>query len=278
MDSSAIQEIQKAFALEEANCKVIAQTNNVDSRGVAVLPNDMSITDLEQYRVHKRRYSGHFSTTMIEENTYYIKKNANETTALFIDSSDMEAVTIFDLGTIDKPLHGKHRSILKLSKTSDFSTLLNSNKERFNQVGFSDFIEDSNDLIKFYDADNKIIKTPAVVTAVRHVTSEQVSGRKDSQQNFSSEATTFEKTAIKDADNLPTFMDFTCSPYKGFNSRTILCRIAVLTSSQDPKFVYSIVNHEKIQEQLTEEFLTQVQSSLIDNGVDIATHIGTFSL
>jgi len=190
---------------------------------------------------------------------------------------EMKAVTIFDLGTIEKPLHGKHRSVLKLSKTSDFSTLLRTNSERLSQVIFSDFIEDSNDLIKFYDADNKIIKNPAVVTAVRHVTSEQIRGRTDSQQNYSSEATTFEKTAIKDTENLPKFMDFTCSPYKGLNSRTIRCRISVLTSSQDPQFIYNIVNYEKNQEELTEEFLTQTQLSLSNKNVEISTRIGTFS-
>jgi len=276
MDKQAIELIQQSTTTDLLNNGVqeILEAADPAAAGI-VLPSDFELVDLEKYMPSKRSFRGEFSSSMIDEAVTYTEVMAMADSRCFIDMENMAAKFIFDFGSNNTPLHGDNTGLLKLKQTAPYKQIIGVNQRPQPQREMAEWIEDNIDYLGFVNASGEEIHAAAVLAAVRNVTIDQLKQVNSSEGDWASERTAMEKISIKDTDNLPKFMTFTCNPYQGLEIRDITCRFSFTTSGDSIGFSLKIVNFEKLQEELADEFKTTLASKLDKSNV--AVSIGNFS-
>lgn len=274
LNKEAIKELKQESAIENAE-KVIE--NALRSDGLAALPHDFEVRDIEKHMPKKRRFRGSFDTGLINDFAAYSKTHNSKESALFLSKDDMAAKAIFDLGDKEQPMHGDHSARLKLDMSADFKALKSVCDRSPKQKEFAEFIEDFTSSIVFLNADGKELQPQSVLAAIRSVTVEAFRQASSSEQDFRSEKTALESIAISDADNLPKYIKFQCTPYHSLSEREITCRVSVLTG-ENLKFSVSIINEESLKEVIASEFMQAVNDEFYECKIDMPKYIGTFSL
>lgn len=276
MDKQAIELIQQSTTTELLNNSIwgILEAANPDMAG-AVLPRDFELVDLEQYMPRKRSFRGEFTSSIIDEAVTYTEVMAMPDSRCFIDMENMAAKFIFDFGSNLTPLHGDNTGLLKLKKTAPYIQIITVNQQARGQREMAEWIEDNIDYLGFVNANGEEINASAVLAAVRNVTIDALKQVNSTEGDWASERTAMEKISIQDTDNLPKFMTFTCNPYQGLEIRDISCRFSFTTSSDNVGFQLKIVNFERLQEELADEFKSTLASKLDKS--EVAVSIGNFS-
>jgi len=144
MDKSAIEQIQQSATQE---CLVRHLKSNLTHDPVIIAPDNFKLRSLEPYMKNRSGYRFTFKTESINDFIQYGIDFDQVGASCFVDSSHMVAKTVFDLGTLEEPLHQEHTAFLSLEKTAAFSKLLSMNGAKLSQRQASDFIEDWDDSI-----------------------------------------------------------------------------------------------------------------------------------
>lgn len=286
LTQEAIQEIKDLSV--KASGVNIEDLKNTDNK-VAIIPNDTHIATLERFNKHRDNFRGTFETQSIVSFIEYNKRQQHDNATCFIDSDNMIAQTIFDLGTTEAPLHCLHSANLELDESSDYKSLL-SIIGHVDQKNLSDFIEDWNHNIICYAEINddyteiddykepEIIPNKYAVQAVRKVKIEASQEIENKVGDFEEKQSVLQQATAKAGDynkKLPSLIKFKCSPYNGLKDYEFTIRISVITSNSKPTFSLRIINHKKQCDEMVEEFKSIISEQL--SGTNITTYIGNFN-
>jgi uncharacterized protein YfdQ (DUF2303 family) len=278
IDKQTIEKLQQNHTLERIQLEVRGiLSEQINGAPVTAVPEGFQITNLEKYMPEKFRFTGQFDTSNIENFAQYMKHYDSANGAVFVDSNDMLANCIFDLGTENKPLHAGHTAKLKLAITAEYKRLKQIDGNPIVQRAFAEWLEDLSANIKFTDAEGKDMNPVAVVGAVRKVDIEALSKRGSTEESFKSERTALESISVSDAEKLPAFVLFECIPYHGLETHVIKCRVSAITGDSAVKFSLKIINSEQLTDQLADEFVAVLKKSINALELSPPIFIGSFA-
>lgn len=269
MDNTAIKQIQ-----ESANIPaVIKHLNDHDTAvPVFVAPDSMKLQSLEGFMPNAAFYRMKYATPDIDDFIEYSKLYGSEGTTCFIDDSRMQAESIFDLGSINYPGHKKHKAVLTLKKTAMYCSLIAITDIHQNQKAACEFLEDFSENITAFKGDGERLSPSKAVQSLRNLTIESAREINSHVEDFSESMSAMERVEAKNKDELPAMLKYCCEPYNGLNPRNFMIRVSILTGSEKPVIVFRIIQHEKIIEEMVNEF-----KSLLEDAFDssVNTFIGT---
>jgi len=269
MDKSAIEHIQLT-----ANIPAFIEhlSNHKTEIPIVAIPDNMSINDLERYMPNAARYRLNYETVNIADFIRY-NANADQQGALcFIDDESMTAHTIFDLGTLENPLHKAHQAKLKLRKSAAYKSVLAACNNHLPQKLASDFIEDWQDEIIAFSKDGDTMTPLAAARSLRDLTIEAAKEINSKVDDFGESMSSMERVEAKHQEMLPAWIHFKCIPYQGLSERTFKLRVAIITSGEKPALSFRLLREEAIQEEIAEEFKGILEAAFEDSELD--TYIG----
>ena len=237
-----------------------------------ILPDGYRVEDMEQYRENRNRFRGKFQTNSISEFGKYASEQPLG--ACFINSDEMRARMIFDLGTIDAPKHCKHTAELALRMTHQYSAMHNIDGARLDQKGLAEFIEDYRLYIDCYDGSKEAIEIKNAIAAIRRVTIEAKAESDYQVKQFSASKSAMEQIdASSGGGPMVGFICFRCVPYYGLNEYDFWLRVSLLASHDKPQFILRTTSLEAVLEEAVEEFKQRVTDAAAGKSI----YIGTFT-
>lgn len=259
MDQSAISKIQETAAVNRSADMLKA----CDLPGLIVTTNEVGVTDLEKFMPNARHFRLNFKTNQITEFEGYVEENVNEDSKIFVDDESLSAKCIFDLGTLELPLHKHHTATVKLKTTAVYNAILRIVDQAHDQQTIAEFLED-------WKAEVGEIKTTADSTmtvgqassSVRNLTISQAREVNSQVDDFGYEASAMEKIEAKNKDKLPASIKFHINTHHGLAPRELNIRLSFLTSRDEPRIKLRIVGQEALQEEIAEEFKEILNGSL----------------
>lgn len=167
-----IEALRASQAITAAN-EALAQAPHA-SLGVAALPAEFNLHDLEPYLPLRRRARGTFATQFVAPFAQYTHAHAGDGASVFVNAQEMSATAVLDLGTPHAPGHGDNKARLQLQRTAAFQALMAIADKGQRQAQVAEFLEDwaPHATLQLFDADNKEVPLRQAVAAVRRVTIE----------------------------------------------------------------------------------------------------------
>lgn len=240
-----------------------------------VLPGDFDVKSLEHLQESRYRFRGAMDTTSISDFVKYsLQHGIEEGVSCFIDADEMAAKTIFNIGTIGEPGHADNTAIVSLKKTAPFASLLNVNGRKSGQKELAEWLEDWRDNLMAFDAEGDVIDIKQAINAVRKITIEASRSADHEDSDFGAKRSVMESVEAKSRDVMPAAFQFTCTPYDELSERAIKLRYSVLTGGEVPVLVLRIVQLEKLEEQIAQEFRDLLADKFEET--EIQTYIGKF--
>lgn len=254
LDKDAIIHVQKSAS-------VLDQQKILDSAGakekLVLVPEGMTLKNLSDHMENAAFYEAHFATPSVPDFVEYAQKYSDDDSQCFVDPERMSAKAYFDIGNTEAAGHKKHTSALKLVRTAPYSALLGATGTRLSQKEASEFIEDWYDFVKVLetaDGNESVMNTALAAQSLRDITIETVKSLSSKHEDFGAEMSQQEKIAARNKDKLPAKFLFTCKPFTGLGLREFEVRISLIAGGSAPEIVFRIVQLEKQQEDMAEEF------------------------
>lgn len=270
MDKSAIQQIQQSAIQGQLVKHLESKETRVP---LLVAPDNFEVKDLEQYMEYRSSYRFTFQTKSIKDFIQYGEDFDRVGALCFVDSSNMGARTVFDLGTLEEPLHQQHKAFLSLDKTAAFLALLDVNGNRMSQKQASDFIEDWADDIVIFNTSGDAMSPTQAANSLRDLTIETARSINTKIGDYSETMSAMEKVEAKNKDSLPGEIKFTCTPYLHLKKQVFKIRVSLITSGDRPALVFRIIKLESIQEEIAEEFKSMLVEGF--DGLKVNVYIGS---
>ncbi|MGL4211714.1 MAG: YfdQ family protein, partial [Morganella morganii] len=240
-----------------------------------VLPGDFNVKSLEHLQEGRYRFRGAMDTTSIADFVKYsLQHGIEEGVSCFIDADEMAAKTIFNIGSIGEPGHADNTAMVSLKKTAPFASLLNVNGRKSGQKELAEWLEDWRDNLMAFDAEGNVIDIKQAINAVRKITIEASRSADHEDSDFGAKRSVMESVEAKSRDIMPAVFQFTCTPYDELSERAIKLRYSVLTGGDVPVLVLRIVQLEKLEEQIAQEFRDLLADKFEET--EIQTYIGKF--
>jgi len=218
------------------------------------MPSSISLENLESYMPNRSSFRMNFETKSINDFSNYAEEFDKEGAKCFVDSDNVSAKIIFDIGTEALPEHQRNTAKLRLDKTAAFSRLLSVNGERFNQKEAANFIEDWGDFIVVSTSSAEAMTIAQAANAITKLTIESARSLTSEMDDFSEHMSAMERVEVKNKDKMPSNIDFTCVPYGGLDERKFQIKLSVLTGGDKPQVSLRIVKLEQHKEDIIEEF------------------------
>lgn len=270
LDGAAISQIQN-MAVSALSLTAVNQS----LCPAVVLPSDFNVKSLEHLQEGRYRFRGAMDTTSISDFVKYsMQHGIEEGVSCFIDADEMAAKTIFNIGTIGDPGHADNTAMVSLKKTAPFASLLNVNGRKSGQKELAEWLEDWRDNLMAFDAEGNVIDIKQAINAVRKITIEASRSADHEDSDFGAKRSVMESVEAKSRDVMPAAFQFTCTPYDELSERAIKLRYSVLTGGDVPVLVLRIVQLEKLEEQIAQEFRDLLADKFEET--EIQTYIGTF--
>jgi len=270
MDESAINKIQEVVTQDRLVEHLESKKTHVP---VIITPQNFGILELERYMKNRSNYRFTFKTESIKDFIQYGNDFDEVGASCFVSSSNMVAKTIFDIGTLEKPLHQDHKAYLELTKTAAFLKLLSIDGTRLSQKQASDFIEDWEENINVFSTDGDYMGAKAAAASLRNLTIEAAREVNSKVGDYSESMSTMEKVEAKDKHLLPSEIKFSCVPYLHLNEIDFTIRVSLNTGADVPQLTFRIIKLESIKEEIAEEF----KGILIDglDGTETKVYMGS---
>lgn len=277
LTQQAVQEIAELGAKSQG--VKIDELSDVDYKAV-ILADGTNITQLESLQKYRNQFRGEFKSNNINNFIDYNKDHTKPNTACFILSDLMKAKTIFDIGNEEQAGHCKHRAYLGLTQTPEYASLVDF-VGQVDQKELAEFIEDWVDNIRCYHDNADSEEYIASKTAIGAIRSVKIEAKSESEHNvgdFQGSRSLLESVSARTGDldkKLPSRIVFTCVPFDGLKEYVFTIRLSILTGNSKPIFSLRIVNHEKLKNEMAEEFMSIITEKLADT--EIKTYIGDFN-
>ncbi|TFH84943.1 DUF2303 family protein [Billgrantia azerbaijanica] len=237
-----------------------------------LVPEGYNLQSLERYQDAPSRFRGTYSTSSIEDYAGYINDQAEAT--VFVDTDDMDAMAIFDLGIPTAPGHGDHRARLKLKKTAPYTACLNAHGSAFGQKELAHWIEDWHHAITGEDSNGNEMTAKQLANAVRRIEIKATSERTHEEGDWNAKRTGLDALDASAGQATPAFIRFACLPYEGLKVRTFELRVSILTDDSKPRIKLRVIGLEGIQEEMAKEFKEVLERQLNEHAT---LHLGNFN-
>lgn len=251
MDKSAIEQIQQS-----ANIPAMIDALNIieTDNPVILTPDNFNLIDLERHMEFRTNYRYSFETTSIKDFIKYCSDYDQAGACCFVNQDYMSARTIFDLGTVDEPLHQDNKAKLLIKRTAAYVALLAVNGSKMSQKDASDFIEDWADELIIYSTTGDAMSPTQAAASLRDLTIEAAREVNSKVADYSESMSTMEKVEAKNKESLPGEIKFRCMPYLHLKERFFVIRVSLLTSGDRPALTFRIIKLDSITEEIAEEF------------------------
>ena len=269
MTKDAVQHIQESGNIPAIIKQVSDQGTQIP---VAIVPESMNGLSLEKYMEYAARYRQKYKTTSIEDFIAYNEKFDVKGATCFVNAEDMDAKSIFDLGTTEQAGHKEHTAILTLKKTAAFKALCNINGRQLGQKDAAEFIEDWADNIKVFTKAGDSMTAKAAAKSLQDLTIEAAREVNSKVSDFGESMSAMERIEAKNQDTLPAEINCKCLTYQGLTTEEFTLRVGVLTSGEKPKLVLRILQLEAKEEEIAEEFKAKLVSAF--EKLEVETFIG----
>lgn len=269
MEQSAILHLQTTSNMVEMNKELQEQNLN---NPLFLAPDNFKMHDLEGHMQFRTNYRFKFKTTNINDFISYAEEYIENGSKCFVDADRMTAKAFFDLGNKLHAQHQDHTGHLELKRLSDYKKLLDIDEMHLSQKDAGNFIEDFYENVKCFTKDG--VEMPASVAAqsIYDMTIEQAKTIKSKVANLGESLSTMEKIEAANQDKICAGFVFKCIPYMGLDEREFQVRLSILTGGERPKISLKVINIEKHQEQMSEEFRDQLVRAF--KGSEMKTFIG----
>lgn len=242
---------------------------------VAAIPDNYRLDDLERYMPSRERFRGTLQTDSLADFVGYVKQRATDTsTPGFINAERLSATVLFNLGTPDSPGHADDVATLVLKPSAPYAAACAVSGKQLAHKDALDWLEDWAENVTYQDAAGLSLSAAAAMTALRKITIRATSEATSHQDSFRATRSALEDVEARGAQNLPSEVHFTCTPFAGLPSRTLRLRLAVLTSTEKPVLVLRVRNLEAEREAIAQDFKRALLNEL--EGVATLT-IGNFT-
>jgi uncharacterized protein YfdQ (DUF2303 family) len=278
-DKEAIQELAQAEAVNASRNSIESALQSTTDYGLAALPGNFLLHNLEAYLPNRRRARGTMSTkSMVSFAVYAIQHN--EAGAVFIDSEKMRAVAVLNLGASQSPGHADNRAVFEAERTAAYAALRSvANGQGLTQQKVAEFLEDWVGCIQCF-ADGAEVQPGKAIAAVRKITIEATRKLESTEQQLSAAKSTFESVAATSTETLPTHIYFTTHPYPDLSERTFVLRLGILTGGDKPQITLRITKLEEHEEAMAQELAANITRELktLDTGSDpMQVLLGTYA-
>lgn len=253
-DKEAIQQLQEGASIEAADAAISRVEN------VAALPNHFNLHDLEQYNATRRRARGCMNTQHVADFVAYASANAELGASTFVESAQMRATAVLNLGTPEEPGHADNLASLVLEQTAAYKALLQITSGKRSQRDVAEYLEDWPDLIECFNADGAI-KPPQAVAAVRKVTIEALRKLENEEQSLGATRSAFESVQASSKEPLPTHIYVKLQPYADLTERTFVLRLGVLTDNDKPSIQLRVIKAEQHAEEMATELANKLRDA-----------------
>lgn len=268
-DKEAIEALQEGESITCAASAVHValgrDPSGANTMGAAALPNHFTVHDLEKHMPTRRRARGLMVTDVLESFATYTLEHAEDGATVFVNTDDMSATAVLNMGTPEAPLHADNKANLISRQTAAYKALRAiANGTGQKQATVAEFLEDWAGYVKCFSADGEL-SPPKAIAAIRKVTIETLRKLESEEQQLSASMSAFESVQASSKEALPTTLYFTCEPYKGFAERTFVLRLAVLTTGDKPAIGLRIVKQEEHDEEMAQELADRVATAIATN-------------
>lgn len=289
MEHEALKLIQQTAI--QANNKALL---SVDDRDTArVMQPGESIESLEKFFYRRYRFRGRLDTNVLSEFIGYAKKRRAELTPTeeerqdfpnlptgkwpisgFINTKNLSAKMIFNIGDTRNPGHCDDVAILTLEKLAAYEALLSVNGKKVDQRAAAEWLEEWAPHLQAYNDGNEPIPNAGAIQAIRKI---KISEKRETVQAVTTHGAS--RSALEEIDarseaGLPSAYDFDCVPFLGFDKRTFRLRVAVVGTNEGAAVILRIVGKEQADEDIALEFKEKLFAEL-DGVADLT--IGTFA-
>jgi uncharacterized protein YfdQ (DUF2303 family) len=278
-DKQAIETLAKAQAIGAA---ATAVQDAMDANGAVALPKDFEISDLEHYQSNRRHMRGKMGTRDLSSFWAYVNAHAEEGCTVFISTVAMKAEAVLNLGVPEKPGHADNIASFNPEPCSEYaalSTMLNTMRSHggsLKQADAAEFIEDWADCIRCKDEAGQEVRTPVAISALRKLTIESMSRKDSAVEQLSTTQSTMEQVQAKSTDTIPSFIEFSCTPYPGFKVRSFVMRVGIRTGDKAPTIAFRPIRKEAHDEEMAQELAALVANvAPPEHGAEII--IGSYS-
>lgn len=276
LDKEAIRELSQAEAITNAAAAIDSGFGQSGDHGLAALPEEFKLHDLEPFMPNRRRQRGIMTTRSIDNFAEYTKKYGEDGAAVFIDTDSMKATAVLNLGTTAHPGHADHRAILEMKPTAAYQALRAiTNGVGISQNSVAEFLEDWATQIVCRHGD-EIVTTSKAIAAIRNITIEGLRKVNTTEAQLSASRSTFESVAASSTEQIPTLIEFTCFPYAGGLGPAVFnVRLAILTTNDKPSITMRIAKLEEHQERMGRELANLLKEAM--GGDQIPLILGAYS-
>lgn len=243
---------------------------------IAILPDNMKVHSLEPHNAHRNQFRAGFQTRNFDSLIAYAKQHDQANAQCFINEAHLSAEIVFDIGTVDKPLHAKHRAELLMQKTAAYAALCNFHGQKHDQRTFTDWLEDWGDHIAAYNQDGELMPSYSAVQAIRKLTLDYARNEEHEVSEFAAKKSAMESVEAKSKLELPREFIFTTETYKGLTEQAFTLRLSILTGGNAPLLVARLIKAEQIQEAIAKEFADKLTDALQETGITV--NIGTIDI
>lgn len=266
----AIQMIQESLAVEQLN-KLDPATQALQP--VVFAPENYDTHNLEQFLPGRVRERGNYSTQSIDAFIAFVNERATNNCGekfaqCFVDDVELSATAVLNYYDETSPQgHCDHQAKVKLRRSADFTKLLQVCGERLSQQEAAEFIEDYAFALSATDKEGAEMRLARVVSTLRSL---KIEAKRDSEhkvENFNQSRSLMESIEAK-GDALPDKLHFTCEPYAGLGEWVINVRLSVI-AGDTPRFVFRIVQLEKLEEEFAEVFKTRLDGYIEKQWCDV---------
>lgn len=277
-DKDAIRELCAAEAISAAhmaiNAALSGTTDESPTDGLAALPSDFTVHDLERHLPARRRLRGSMTTAVLADFADYAKRNAEAGATVFVNQDDMAAVAALNLGTPDAPGHADNTANMAPKRTAAYLALQSiSTGNARQQRDVAEFLEDWPSEIECFNDAGKILPGQAIA-AIRNISIESAKKVNAAEQQLSASRSAFESVSATSVDPIPTTIYFKCVPYVGLSERLFVLRLGILTTDK-PAITLRIVKAEQHAEEMAGELAQLVRDAI---GEAMPVLVGTYSV
>lgn len=274
-EKEAIEAIQEGAAIQQASSAV---AKAFEEQGVVVLPDNYQQHDLEKFLPKRRRARGAMVTDVLKSFSEYTKAHQEEGASVFVDTNDIKAVAVLNLGTPDSPGHADNLAKLVPTKTAAYSALtMHATGSQLKQATAAEFLEDWADCMQFFN-DDGAITPPKAIAALRKLSIESMRKLESSEQSLSASKSAFESIQATSADPIPTTIYFNCKPYADLAARQFVLRLGVMTGGDKPTITLRIIKAEEHAEEMATELAKLIQNSFYEYGsYSLPVLLGSYS-
>lgn len=258
-DHEAIKELTRSESISAANAAASAV-----ALALLALPADYSVHDLERHLPQRRRARGTMTTSSIEHFAAYVKAHREDGATVFVDSQQITATAVLNLGSPAAPGHADNLAALRLRATAGYAALCKiADGNAKTQRDVAEWLEDWQHAITATDSAEQAMVTRHAIAAVRQITIEAVRRAESSEQSLSATRSALEQVTARSGDKLlPAFLDVTLEPFTGLDSRTFRVRVGVLTGNDKPALVLRVTKAEQHAEDMAHELADKVTAAL----------------